>query len=94
MGNAFTTANHPLQSLLSWCCLPLGVEPWVRLPSVLSGAVAVLGGWFIGRATRPCAGFATAMAFAIAVLPAAVNAGSEARGYGLMIAASAMSTGL
>ena len=94
MGNAFTTANHPLQSLLSWCCLPLGVEPWVRLPSVLSGAVAVLGGWFIGRATRPGAGFATAMAFAIAVLPAAVNAGSEARGYGLMIAASAMSTGL
>ena len=94
VGNAFTTANHPLQSLLSWCCLPLGVEPWVRLPSILSGAAAVLGCWLIGRATRPGAGFATAMAFAIAMLPAAVNAGSEARGYGLMIAASALSTGL
>jgi len=93
-GNAFTTANHPLQSLLSWCCLPLGVEPWVRLPSIASGAAAVLGCWLIGRATRPGAGFATAMAFTIAMLPAAVNAGSEARGYGLMIAASALSTGL
>ena len=52
VANAFTTANHPLQSLLSWCCLPLGVEPWVRLPSMLTGALAVLGGWCIGRALR------------------------------------------
>ncbi|MFM7807379.1 MAG: hypothetical protein ACKPEA_05545, partial [Planctomycetota bacterium] len=93
-GNAFTTANHPLQSLLSWCCLPIGVEPWVRLPSILAGAVAVVGGWLIGRATHEGAAFATMMAFAMAILPAAVNAGSEARGYGLMIAASSLCTGL
>jgi hypothetical protein len=94
VGNAFTTANHPLQSLLSWCCMPLGVEPWIRLPSMLSGIAAVLGAWWIGRATRDGTGFASAMAVTMAVLPAAVNAGSEARGYGLMIAASALSTGL
>ena len=93
-GNAFTTANHPLQSLLSWCCLPIGVEPWVRLPSILAGAAAVFGCWLIGRATREGAAFATTMAFAMAILPAAVNAGSEARGYGLMIAASSLCTGL
>ena len=93
-GNAFTTANHPLQSILAWCCLPLGVEPWTRLPSILSGAAAVYGGWLVGRATRPGAGLANAMAFTMAILPAAVNAGSEARGYGIMIAASALSTGL
>ena len=94
VGNAFTTANHPLQSLLSWCCTPLGVEPWIRLPSVLSGAGAVLGGWWIARATREDTRLAAATALAMAILPAAVNAGSEARGYGLMIAASALSTGL
>lgn len=94
IGNAYTTANHPLQSLLSWCALPLGVEPWIRLPSILSGAAAALGAWWIGRACREGTTLATWMAFAIAVLPAAVNAGSEARGYGLMIAASALSTGL
>ncbi|MCE2875031.1 MAG: glycosyltransferase family 39 protein, partial [Planctomycetaceae bacterium] len=91
---AYTTANHPLQSLLSWCALPLGVEPWIRLPSILSGAAAVLGAWWIGRACREGTTLATWMAFAMAVLPAAVNAGSEARGYGLMIAASSLSTGL
>ena len=94
IGNAYTTANHPLQSLLSWCALPLGVEPWIRLPSILSGAAAVLGAWWIGRAGREGTTLATCMAFIIAVLPSAVNAGSEARGYGLMIAASALSTGL
>jgi mannosyltransferase len=94
VGNAFTTANHPLQSLLSWCCTPLGVEPWIRLPSMLSGAAAVLGAWWIGRATREGPWLASAMAITIAILPAAVNAGGEARGYGLMIAASALSTGL
>ena len=93
-GNAYTTANHPLQSILGWCCLPLGVEPWVRLPSILSGAFAVLGCWLIGRETREGAGLASCMAFAMAVMPAAVNAGSEARGYGIMIASSALSTGL
>ena len=93
-GNAFTTANHPLQSLLSWCCLPLGVEPWVRLPSILSGPAAVLGCWWIGRAVRDGTALATAMAFAAAIMPSAVNAGAEARGYGLMIAASSLSTGL
>ena len=94
VGNAFTTANHPLQSLLSWCCTPLGVEPWIRLPSMLSGAAAVLGAWWIGRALREGPGLAASMAIAMAILPAAVNAGSEARGYGLMIASSALSTGL
>jgi hypothetical protein len=94
VGNAFTTANHPLQSLLSWCCAPLGVEPWIRLPSMLSGLAAVLGAWWIGRALREGTGLAAAMAIAMAILPAAVNAGSEARGYGLMIASSALSTGL
>jgi len=94
VGNAFTTANHPLQSLLSWCCAPLGVEPWIRLPSMLSGVAAVLGAWWIGRALREGAGLAASMAIAMAILPAAVNAGSEARGYGLMIASSALSTGL
>lgn len=94
VGNAFTTANHPLQSLLSWCCTPLGVEPWLRLPSMLSGVAAVLGAWWIGRALRVGPGLAASMAIAMAILPAAVNAGSEARGYGLMIASSALSTGL
>jgi hypothetical protein len=94
IGNAFTTANHPLQSLLSWCCTPLGVEPWIRLPSMLSGVAAVLGAWWIGRATREGPRLGGAMAIAMAILPAAVNAGSEARGYGLMIAASSLSTGL
>jgi hypothetical protein len=94
VGNAFTTANHPLQSLLSWCCAPLGVEPWIRLPSMLSGVAALLGAWWIGRALREGTGLAAAMSIAMAILPAAVNAGSEARGYGLMIASSALSTGL
>ncbi len=94
MGNAFTTANHPLQSLLSWCMLPIGVEPWIRAPSILTGALAVLGAWWIGIATRPGTSLATWMAFCMALLPAAVNAASEARGYGLMIAASSLSTGL
>lgn len=94
IGNAYTTANHPLQSLLGWCALPLGVEPWIRLPSILGGAAAVLGAWWIGRTCREDTALAAWMAFTMAVLPAAVNAGSEARGYGLMIAASALSTGL
>jgi len=95
MGNAFTTANHPLQSLLSLCALVVGVEPWIRLPSILSGACAVLGVWWISRATAPTkTSLAICMAMCMAIMPAAVNAGSEARGYGLMIAASSMSTGL
>jgi hypothetical protein len=94
MANAFTTANHPLQSLLGWCCLPLGVEPWIRLPSILSGALAVLGCWWIGRAVAPSTSLAAWCAGAMAIMPAAVNAGSEARGYGLMIAASSLSGAL
>jgi len=94
MANAFTTANHPLQSLLSWCCLPLGVEPWIRLPSILSGALAVLGCWWIGRGVSPSTTLAAWCAGAMAIMPAAVNAGSEARGYGLMIAASSISGAL
>jgi hypothetical protein len=94
MANAFTTANHPLQSLLSWCCLPLGVEPWIRLPSILSGALAVLGCWWIGRVVSPSTTLAAWCAGAMAIMPAAVNAGSEARGYGLMIAASSISGAL
>jgi hypothetical protein len=94
VGNAFTTANHPLQSLLSWCSLPLGVEPWIRLPSMLSGAFTVLGCWWIGRATAPGSSLAAWCAAIAAVLPAAVNAGAEARGYGLMITCSAWATAL
>ena len=94
VGNAFTTANHPLQSLLSWCCLPLGVEPWIRLPSVASGALTVLGCWWIGRAAAPASPLAAWCAGFAAIAPAAVNAGAEARGYGFMIACSAMASGL
>ena len=94
VGNAFTTANHPLQSLLSWCCLPLGVEPWIRLPSMLSGSLTVLGCWWIGRAVAPGSSLAAWCAVIAAVLPAAVNAGAEARGYGLMIACSAVATAM
>jgi hypothetical protein len=93
LGNAFTTANHPLQSLLSWCSAPMGVEPWIRLPSMLSGAAAVLGAWWIGRVLREGPDLAASMAITMAILPAAVHAGSEARGYGLMIASSTLSTG-
>ncbi len=94
MANAFTTANHPLQSLLGWCCLPLGVEPWIRLPSILGGPMAVLGCWWIGRGVSPSTSLAAWCAGAMAIMPAAVNAGSEARGYGLMIAASSISGAL
>lgn len=94
VGNAFTTANHPLQSLLSWCSLPLGVEPWIRLPSMLSGPLTVLGCWGIGRAAAPGSSLGAWCAAIAAVLPAAVNAGAEARGYGLMIACSAWATAL
>ena len=94
VGNAFTTANHPLQSLLSWCCLPLGVEPWIRLPSMVSGALSVLGCWWIGRAVAPGTRLADGCAAFAAILPAAVSAGAEARGYGWMIACSAMASGL
>ncbi|MCE9620528.1 MAG: glycosyltransferase family 39 protein [Planctomycetes bacterium] len=85
MGNAFTTANHPLQSLLSWMSMPLSIDPGIRLPSILAGPVAVFGVWQFTRqvtSERVALVAAAAMAFA----PAAVFASDEARGYALSFA--------
>ena len=91
MGNAFTTANHPLQSLLSWMSIPLSIDPGIRLPSILAGPVAVYATW---KFTRQVASESIALvsAGAITCAPAAVFASGEARGYALAIALGALAS--
>ena len=91
MGNAFTTANHPLQSLLSWLSMPLSIEPGIRLPSLLAGPVAVYAIWkFTRQVASDGAGLVAAGAMTFA--PAAVLASGEARGYALSLALGALAS--
>jgi hypothetical protein len=92
----FSPANHPLQSLLSWCSFTaLGTvnELTLRLPSLLAALLTVLATWWMAR---PMAGVRGALiaAAGMAIAPAAVLGSVEARGYSMMMLAGALLTGL
>jgi hypothetical protein len=92
----FSPANHPLQSLLSWCsCTVLGVvnEFSLRLPSLLAALATVVATWWMAR---PILGARAALlaAAGMAIAPAAVLGSVEARGYSMMMLAGALLTGL
>ena len=92
----FSPANHPLQSLVSWCSFTaLGTvnELTLRLPSLLAALLTVLATWWMAR---PMAGVRGALiaAAGMAIAPAAVLGSVEARGYSMMMLAGALLTGL
>jgi hypothetical protein len=92
----FSPANHPLQSLLSWCSFTtIGAvnELSLRLPSLVVALLTVLATWWMAR---PIAGRQAALlaAACTAVAPAVVLGSVEARGYSIMMLAGAMLTGL
>ncbi len=92
----FSPANHPLQSLLSWCSFTaLGAvnELSLRLPSLLAALLTVVATWWMAR---PMAGVRGALiaAAGMAIAPAAVLGSVEARGYSIMMLAGALLTGL
>ena len=104
LGSWFTPSNHVLQSLLSWLSdQAFGTsEATLRLPSLLAGLVAVVAVHAAARrvaigatpsATR--AGFADLAgllaALAMALMPVAVLESTEARGYSLVMAFTAIS---
>lgn len=92
----FSPANHPLQSLLSWCSFTtLGAvnELSLRLPSLVAALLTVIATWWM---VRPIAGGRAALfaAAGMAIAPAAVLGSVEARGYSMMMLAGALLTGL
>jgi len=92
----FSPANHPLQSLLSWCSFTaLGAvnELSLRLPSLLAALLTVVATWWMAR---PMAGVRGALiaAAGMAIAPAAVLGSVEARGYSIMMLSGALLTGL
>ncbi|MDI9410129.1 MAG: glycosyltransferase family 39 protein [Bacteroidia bacterium] len=92
----FSPANHPLQSLLSWCSFTaLGAvnELSLRLPSLLAALLTVVATWWVAR---PMAGVRGALiaAAGMAIAPAAVLGSVEARGYSIMMLTGALLTGL
>ena len=92
----FSPANHPLQSLLSWCSFTaLGAvnELSLRLPSLLAALLTVVATWWMAR---PMAGVRGALiaAAGMAIAPAAVLGSVEARGYSIMMLTGALLTGL
>jgi len=92
----FSPANHPLQSLLSWCSFTtLGAvnELTLRLPSLVAALLTVIATWWMAR---PMAGARSALiaAAGMAIAPAAVLGSVEARGYSMMMLAGALLTGL
>jgi hypothetical protein len=93
LGNYFTQANHILQSALAaLSAAVLGASEFsLRLPSLLAGLGAVPAVWWLGREAR-APGAARAAAFAVALMPVAVLASTEARGYALMLLFSALAT--
>ena len=92
----FSPANHPLQSLLSWCSFTaLGTvnELSIRMPSLITALLTVIATWWMAR---PMAGARVALiaAAGMAIAPAAVLGSVEARGYSMMMLVGALLTGL
>jgi hypothetical protein len=92
----FSPANHPLQSLLSWCSFTaIGAvnELSLRLPSLLAALLTVIAAWWMAH---PMAGVRGALiaAAGMAIAPAAVLGSVEARGYSIMMLVGALLTGL
>lgn len=91
LGAWFTPSNHVLQSLLTWCSASLfgAGEMALRAPSWIAGILAIVAVHALGRRTGgPTLGFAAAAVMAI--MPVAVLASTEARGYGLVMLFVAM----
>jgi mannosyltransferase len=93
IGNYYTQANHGLQSVLSWVTASaLGPSEFsLRLPSFLAGIATVPAVWWLARECSS-AMVARAAAFAAALMPIAVLASTEARGYALMALFATLAT--
>lgn len=96
VGTWFSPANHPLQSLLSWCsfsALGSGNEFTIRLPSLVAALLTIPSVWWM---VRPALGQRIALlaAAGMAIAPAAILGSVEARGYSIMMLAGALLTGI
>lgn len=93
LGNYSTQANHILQTALtSISASALGVSEFsLRLPALVAGLGAIPAVWWLGREARaPVA--ARAAAIAVALMPIAVLASTEARGYAFMLLFAALAS--
>lgn len=95
VGTYFTQANHVFHSFLAWMSTAIfGVDELsVRLPSFLAGLGTV---WAVAMLGREVGGASLAMMAALvtALMPTAVLASTEARGYSLMMFFAALMTAL
>lgn len=94
-GNYFSQANHPLSQILIWgSCTLLGVDEFaVRLPSFAAGVATIPALWLLGRTARG-PGFGLLMATVGALMPVAVLASTDGRGYALVILLATLSAWL
>jgi hypothetical protein len=91
VGNYFSQANHILSQLLIWCSATLlgADELSLRVPALLASLLAIVCVWgaTIEVASRRAALLAAA---AMAVIPVAIHAGTDARGYAIGMAMAAL----
>lgn len=95
VGNYYSQANHVLSQLLVWCStVVLGVDEFsIRLPSFVASLATIVAAFALGReAKNDRVGLLSAAS--MAVMPIVVLAGTDARGYSLVILGATMATWL
>ena len=95
IGNYYSQANQVFSQLTIWCSARLfGVDELsVRLPAFLAGIAAVPAAWALGREARG-EGTGLFAATAVALMPVAILASCDARGYSLVILFATLATWL